>query len=335
MPPAPGPPGGRAAGPWGGPPPVLQAKLPVFVLTGPTGAGKSDWAVRLAERAPVEIVSVDSALVYRGMDIGTAKPSRALRARIPHHLIDICDPAEGYSAGRFVADALECIRAIHGRRRVPLLVGGTMLYLRALLYGLASLPEAAPQLRAELDARAATHGWAALHAELQALDPAAAARIAPTDSQRIQRALEVCLTAGRPISELQRATLSPLAAWPQRFWILAPRARAVLHERLARRFEAMMAAGFLEEVGRLHARGDLSARHPAMRAVGYRQLWAHLAGEYNLEEAVGRAVAATRQLARRQLTWMRAERRGQWLDPDTAELSWNEDISHELAELGL
>jgi tRNA dimethylallyltransferase len=283
----------------------------------------------------VEIVSVDSALVYRGMDIGTAKPARALRARIPHHLIDICDPAESYSAGRFVADALQCIRAIHARRRVPLLVGGTMLYLRALLYGLASLPQAAPQLRAELDARAAKHGWAALHAELQALDPEAAARIAPTDSQRIQRALEVCLSAGRPISELQRATLSPLAAWPLHYWILAPRERAVLHERLARRFEAMMAAGFLEEVRRLHARADLSARHPSMRAVGYRQLWAHLAGEYNLEEAVSRALAATRQLVRRQLTWMRAERRGQWLDPDTAELSWKEDISHELTVLGL
>ena len=174
--------------------------LPVFVLTGPTGAGKTDWAVRLAERSPIEIVSVDSAQVYRGLDIGTAKPSRELRARIPHHLIDICEPTESYSAGRFVADALTSIRAIHARRRVPLLVGGTMLYLRALLEGLAELPTAAPELRAELDARAARLGWPALHAELTKLDPEAAARIAPTDSQRIQRALEVCYTAGQPLS---------------------------------------------------------------------------------------------------------------------------------------
>ena len=314
---------------------ALQPKLPVFVLAGPTGAGKTDWALRLAEQAPVEIVSVDSALVYRGLDIGTAKPSRALRARIPHHLIDICEPTESYSAGRFVADALHCIREIHARRRVPLLVGGTMLYLRALLHGLAALPQAAPELRAQLDAARREHGWPALHAELARLDPAAAARIAPADSQRIQRALEVCLTSGRPISELQRATARALADTPLRYWILAPRERAVLHERLARRFEAMMAAGFLEEVRRLRRRGDLTARHPAMRAVGYRQLWAHLEGEYGLEEAVRRAIAATRQLAKRQLTWMRAETLGQWLDPDTAELSWNRDICHELGVLGL
>jgi tRNA dimethylallyltransferase len=315
--------------------PALQPKLPVFVLTGPTGAGKTEWAVRLAERAPVEIVSVDSALVYRGLDIGTAKPSRALRERIPHHLIDICEPTESYSAGRFLTDALECIRDIHARRRVPLLVGGTMLYLRSLLHGLAVLPHAAPALRAQLDARAAQRGWPALHVELAALDPEAAARIAPTDSQRIQRALEVYLSSGRPISELQRATSSPLADTPLRYWILAPRERALLHERLARRFEGMMAAGFLEEVRRLHRGGGLTARHPAMRAVGYRQLWAHLEGEYGLEEAVRRAVAATRQLARRQLTWMRAESRGEWLDADTAELSWNRDRCHELGALGL
>jgi tRNA dimethylallyltransferase len=312
-----------------------RERLPVFVLTGPTGAGKSDWALRLASAAPVEIVSVDSALVYRGLDIGTAKPSAAQRARIAHHLIDICDPSESYSAGRFVSDALRCIAEIHGRRRVPLLVGGTMLYLRALLHGLAVLPQAAPELRAQLDARAARAGWPALHAELTALDPAAAARIAPTDSQRIQRALEVCLTAGRPLSELQRATSSPLSGWPLRYWVLMPRERAVLHERIARRFEAMMAAGFLAEVERLRARGDLSARHASMRAVGYRQLWAHLEGRYELGEAVRRGVAATRQLAKRQLTWMRGERLGQWLDPDEAEASWNRDICHELAAFGL
>jgi tRNA dimethylallyltransferase len=306
----------------------------VFVLTGPTGAGKTSWALRLAERAPLEIVSVDSALVYRGLDIGTAKPARELRARVPHHLIDVCEPTESYSAGRFVADALTCIRAIHARRHVPLLVGGTMLYLRALLHGLAELPQAEPELRAALDTRAARLGWPALHAELRALDPEAARRIAPNDSQRIQRALEVCYRAGQPISQLQRATASPLAGTPLRYWILAPRERAFLHERLARRFETMMAAGLLEEVAALRARGDLTARHPAMRAVGYRQLWAHLEGDYGLEEAVRRAVTATRQLAKRQLTWMRAEQ-GQWLDADTDELSWNGDVGCELAKLGL
>jgi tRNA dimethylallyltransferase len=312
--------------------------LPVFVLTGPTGAGKTDWALRLAAQAPVEIVSVDSALVYRGLDIGTAKPAGELRARIPHHLIDICEPTESYSAGRFVGDALESIHAIHARRRVPLLVGGTMLYLRALLQGLAVLPTAAPELRAELDARATREGWPALHAELALLDPEAAARIAPGDRQRIQRALEVCLSAGQPISKLQRDTVSPLAGWRLRHWVLAPHDRARLHERLAQRFAAMMRAGFLDEVRALRARGDLAARHPSMRAVGYRQLWAHLDGAYDLPEAVRRGVAATRQLAKRQLTWMRSmrgETQAEWLDPDTAEVSWNRDISRELARLGL
>jgi tRNA dimethylallyltransferase len=311
-------------------------RLPVLVLTGPTGAGKTDWAIALAERAPVEIVSVDSALVYHGLDIGTAKPSAALRERIPHHLIDICEPTDSYSAGRFVADALESIRAIHDRGRAPLLVGGTMLYLRALLHGLAVLPQAAPALRAELDERARRAGWPALHAELAHLDPEAASRIAPADGQRIQRALEVCLSTGQRISELQRARVTPLAGWPLRYWVLAPRERAQLHERLARRFEAMMAAGFLEEVQRLRARGDLTARHPAMRAVGYRQLWAHLEGDYDLQEAVSRGVAATRQLAKRQLTWLRGEALGEWIDPDlTAPLSWIRDTCAELAAFGL
>ena len=309
-------------------------KLPVFVLSGPTGAGKTEWALALAETAPIEIVSVDSALVYRGLDIGTAKPARELRARVPHHLIDICEPVESYSAGRFVFDALHCIEAIHSRGRVPLLVGGTMLYLRALLRGLAPLPTAAPGLRAQLDARAARAGWPALHAELARLDPVAAGRIAPTDSQRIQRALEVCYSAGEPITELQRRTVSPLAGWPVRYWFLAPRERGALHERIARRFAAMMSAGFLDEVAGLRARGDLTARHPSMRAVGYRQLWAHLEGAFGLEEAVARAVAATRQLAKRQLTWMRAEPLGSWLDPDER-LSWNRDIRHELGRFGL
>ncbi|MGP8033023.1 MAG: tRNA (adenosine(37)-N6)-dimethylallyltransferase MiaA [Steroidobacteraceae bacterium] len=308
--------------------------LPVLVLAGPTGAGKTDWSIRLADSAPIEVVSVDSALVYRGLDVGTAKPAREVRARIAHHLIDICDAAESYSAGRFVADAVHSIGEIHARRRVPLLVGGTMLYLRALLDGLATLPPAAPQLRRELDARAAALGWPALHAELARLDPVAAARISAHDGQRIQRALEVCYTTGEPISQLQRARQSPLAGFSVRYWILCPPDRAVLKERIARRFDAMMAAGFLDEVRRLRDRGDLTAAHPSMRAVGYRQLWAHLDGQYGLEEAGRRAVAATRQLAKRQLTWMRAERRAEWLDP-ASQASWNRDIGHALAAGGL
>jgi tRNA dimethylallyltransferase len=310
-----------------------SARLPVFLLTGPTGAGKTDWAIRLAESAPVEIVSVDSALVYRGLDIGTAKPSPEVRARVPHHLIDICDAAESYSAGRFVSDALACIRGIHARRRAPLLVGGTMLYVRSLLEGLAELPQARPELRRELDARAARAGWPALHTELARLDPAAAARIAPNDAQRIQRALEVCLATGEPISQLQRPAASPLAPFSVRYWMLNPPERAVLHQRLARRLEAMMAVGFLDEVRRLRARGDLTSSHSSMRAVGYRQLWGHLEGQYDLPEAGRRALAATRQLAKRQQTWMRAEPRGEWLDP-ASELSWNRDICNALTALG-
>ena len=315
-------------------------RLPVIVLTGPTGAGKTEWALELAQSAPVEIVSVDSALVYRGLDIGTAKPSRELRSRTPHHLIDICEPTETYSAGRFVEDALHAIRDIHARRRVPLLVGGTMLYLRALLHGLAALPQAAPELRAQLDERAARLGWPALHAELADFDPVAAARIAPTDSQRIQRALEVLLSTGRPISQLHQDTVGHLADWPLRYFVLAPRDRPLLHERLARRFADMMAAGFLEEVRSLRTRAGLTGTHPSIRAVGYRQLWAHLDGQYGLEEAMRRAVTATRQLAKRQLTWMRSEPLAKWIDPVDGGLSgnrdrWKHDICHELAKLGL
>ena len=315
--------------------PPTHGELPVFVLTGPTGVGKSDWAIRLANDAPVEIVSVDSALVYRGLDIGSAKPSRTLRERTPHHLVDICDPTESYSAGQFVTDATACIARIHARRCVPLLVGGTMLYLRALLHGLAPLPQASPETRAQLDGRAAREGWPALHAELLRIDPLAGARIAPNDGQRIQRALEVYYTTGRPISELQRATVSPLAGLPLKYWVVAPSNRNVLHERLSERFRAMMATGFLNEVKGLHQRGDLTARHPSMRSVGYRQLWAHLDGEYGLEEAEQRGIFATRQLAKRQLTWLRAERVPGWLEPESGETSWNRDVRHELRELGL
>ncbi|MBK7249482.1 MAG: tRNA (adenosine(37)-N6)-dimethylallyltransferase MiaA [Gammaproteobacteria bacterium] len=287
----------------------------VPVLTGPTGAGKTDWALRLADELPLEIVSVDSALVYRGMDIGTAKPGVAARTRVPHHLIDIRDPGQSYSAGEFVSDARRAIEAIRARGRLPLLVGGTMLYLRALRGGLADLPQAAPELRRTLDARAATEGWMALHAELRRLDPLAAARIHPNDPQRIQRALEVCITTGQPLSQLQRERASTVSPGEFRTWAVAPE-RARLHARIEQRLHAMFAAGFLEEVRALRQRGDLTATHPSMRAVGYRQLWACLDGSGTLEDAERRAVAATRQLARRQLTWLRADAGVTWLDPE-------------------
>lgn len=315
---------------------MSQERLPVWVLAGPTGAGKSDWALEAAGSLPVEIVSVDSAMVYRGMDIGTAKPDPAVRARIPHHLIDSCDPAESYSAGRFVTDALAAIGTIRARGHVPLLVGGTLLYYRALLRGLAPLPVASLEVRRELDARAAREGWPALHAELERLDPQAAARINRADAQRIQRALEVCYATGRPISELQRATASPLTGSRIRMWALAPADRAALHSRIEARFMRMLRAGFLEEVRTLHQRGDLTASHSSMRAVGYRQLWAHLAGECSLDQATQRGIAATRQLARRQLTWLRSEPALVWLDPDSGAtpLSWIADLSRELREPG-
>ncbi|MGH8217575.1 MAG: tRNA (adenosine(37)-N6)-dimethylallyltransferase MiaA [Steroidobacteraceae bacterium] len=301
------------------------------VLTGPTGVGKSEWALRLAQELPVEIVSVDSALVYRGMDIGTAKPDARVRARIPHHLIDIRDPAEVYSAGEFVADCTRLIADIRSRGRLPLLVGGTMLYLRALVRGIADLPRRSAELRREIDARAALEGWPSLHAELARLDPAAAARIHPNDSQRIQRALEVCLVAGVPLSDLHRATRSALAA-PLPRWALAPADRSALKERLAARLLRMMEEGFLAEVERLRSRPDLTARHPALRAVGYRQLWAHLEGAYGLNEACEKALAATRQLAKRQLTWLRSDREVRWIDPQApgAYEAWKGELHREL-----
>jgi tRNA dimethylallyltransferase len=306
----------------------------VLILTGPTGSGKSAWAEHFAieSSARVEIVSVDSALVYRGLDIGSAKPSHELRQRIPHHLIDIAEPSENYSAGRFVADAIAAIQQIHARGRVPLLVGGTMLYLRALLHGLAPLPEASPEVRREIDERARREGWSSLHNELAHLDPEAAARINSNDPQRIQRALEVCYVTGQPISQLQRDTVSPLAGYHVRAWALAPGDRALLHRRLELRFHNMLKVGFLNEVRVLRQRGDLSAAHSSMRAVGYRQLWAHLDGEFDLAEATRRGISATRQLAKRQLTWMRAEPLFTWVDPDRplSQASWNSDLSHEL-----
>ena len=286
-----------------------------LVLAGPTGSGKSAWAERLAEHLPIVILSVDSAQVYRGLDIGSAKPDAATRARIPHRLLDLRDPHEPYSAGEFARDARAAILEASAAGRLPVLVGGTMLYLRALLHGMAELPRADPALRAQLEADAARLGWGALHAQLRDVDPVAAGRIHPNDPQRIQRALEVHRLTGRAISAWQAEATRPLTGIGWRGFALLPRDRATHWASLGRRFEAMMAAGFLDEVRALRARPLVHAELPALRSVGYRQLWAHLAGETSLEEAVRLAVIATRQLARRQLTWLRSEAGLQALDP--------------------
>ncbi len=288
--------------------------LPVLCLMGPTASGKTDLAVALHEALPVDIVSVDSVMVYRGMDIGSAKPAPAILTQAPHRLVDILDPAEPYSAARFREDALREIRAIHAAGRVPLLVGGTMLYFRALFGGLSALPSADPAVRAGIEAEAAERGWPALHARLAQVDPAAAERIHPNDPQRIQRALEVHELTGRPLSELQAAEAGE--APPYRFVKLAvaPAERSVLHERIARRFRQMLEAGLVEEVEGLYRRGDLHPGLPAIRAVGYRQVWQYLAGELEREAMVERGIIATRQLAKRQFTWLRSETQVAWFD---------------------
>ncbi|MEZ5533005.1 MAG: tRNA (adenosine(37)-N6)-dimethylallyltransferase MiaA [Steroidobacteraceae bacterium] len=304
-------------------------RVPVVVLTGPTGAGKSDWALALAQRTSIEIVSCDSAQVYRGLDVGSAKPDAATRARIPHHLLDLRDPAEHYSAGEFVADATAAIRGIHARGRLPVVVGGTMLYVRALLHGMAPLPKADAALRASIDARAAREGWPALHAELARLDPQAAARIHANDRQRIQRALEVFLATGTAISDWQARAPRGGDEFAFHAFALVPADRAALHARIEERFAAMMAAGFLDEVRRLHGRGDLTPGHPAIRAVGYRQLWQHLDGECDLDTAIARAIAATRQLAKRQLTWLKSSLLLEKMDPldPGAEVLWRARVA--------
>jgi tRNA dimethylallyltransferase len=285
--------------------------LDAVLLMGPTCTGKSALSLELARRFPVEIVSVDSALVYRGMDIGTSKPSRAVRADVPHHLIDICDPADVYSAGRFRRDAVQLIAEIRARGRVPLLVGGTMLYFRALTQGIAPLPEANPDVRAAIDLEARTAGWPRMHEQLQRLDPEAASKIRPADAQRIQRALEVIRLTGRTLSDLQKRA-EPTSLRLGRFSLL-PCDRPQLYARIDARFDEMLAEGLLEEVRALYERGDLHPDLPSMRAVGYRQLREHLDGRCTLEEAVRAAQQATRNLAKRQLTWLRGDETIQWL----------------------
>jgi len=287
---------------------------PLICIVGPTAAGKSDIALDLAQRLGGELVSVDSALVYRGMDIGSAKPSAAERSSVRHWLIDVREPDQPYSAADFVADAEVAIADIEARGRLPLLVGGTMLYLRALLQGLSELPSSDPVLRAQLATELAERGASALHRELAGIDPAAAARIHPNDPQRLLRALEVFRQTGTPISVLQQ-TWSGVARRSGVLIALAPADRSLLHQRIAKRFDAMLAAGFLDEVRALMQRPGMHPDLPSMRAVGYRQAWGHLAGDYDLARCRDLSIYATRQLAKRQLTWLRGSAGVEWFNP--------------------
>ena len=278
-----------------------------YALLGPTASGKSVLAAEIAARQPIEIVSMDSAQVYRGMDIGTAKPGADERARTPHHLIDLVDPDHSYSSGRWRADAIRAVVEILGRGRIPLIVGGTMLYYRALVGGLDALPQADAQLRQEIDAQAAERGWPALHAELEKVDPRAAHRISRNDAQRIQRALEVWRLTGKPLSALQGGARNALP-FQLRAFALVPAERDELHRKIAERFDAMLQAGLVDELKALRSRYRLTAGMPSMRCAGYRQAWEYLEGAISEHQMREQAVAATRQLAKRQLTWLRSFR---------------------------
>lgn len=292
---------------------MRMADTPVICLAGPTACGKTGFAIRLREVLPLEIVSVDSALVYRGMDVGTAKPDADVLKLAPHRLIDIRDPEQTYSAGEFVRDAVREIREIHAAGRVPILVGGTMMYFRSLTEGIAELPGADPGVRAALDADAAASGWPAMHRKLAGIDPAAAARINPNDRQRIQRALEVFQISGRTITDWQTGKQRLEARFIK--LALIPESRPALHERIRSRLRHMFANGFIEEVETLRQRPGLSGASPSMRAVGYRQIWAHLDGTYDRSTAEMKALAATRQLAKRQLTWLHSDGMADRIDP--------------------
>lgn len=277
---------------------------PLFCLVGPTAAGKSAISQLLAQHLPIEIINVDSATIYRGMDIGTAKPTAAERAAVPHHLLDILDPTQSYSAAQFRQDALDCAADIFARGKLPLLVGGTMLYFKVLRDGIDDLPGADAATRAQITQRAHEQGWPALHAELLKVDPQTAQRLAPNDSQRIGRALEIYLVSGQPMSTLiGQKTLNPVAI---RMVSLEPESRQALHARIEARFDQMLAQGLVDEVRQLHARGDLDPNLPSIRCVGYRQIWDFLDGKCTLSQAREQGIAATRQLAKRQLTWLRA-----------------------------
>lgn len=300
----------------------MIATYPVLCLAGPTASGKSAASQALAERWPVEIIVMDSATIYRGMDIGTAKPSLVEQARVPHHLIDIRDPAQAYSAAEFRNDALELIAQIHTRGRLPVLCGGTMMYYKILREGISDLPQGNADMRARIDEEARLRGWPALHSDLAQYDPATAARLAPNDSQRLQRAIEIYRSSGVPMSEwLARSRPASDSPYTYVTLSLEPSDRLALHARIAQRYRAMLEEGLLEEVARLHGRGDLHTGLPSIRCVGYRQLWDHLDSRVSLQTAVEQAIAATRQLAKRQLTWLRSDSERQVVDclaPDTA-----------------
>ena len=301
---------------------MTQQPLALFLM-GPTASGKTDLAIALRQQLPVEVISVDSALSYKGMDIGTAKPTPAELALAPHRLIDILDPKESYSAMNFREDALKEMAEISASGRIPLLVGGTMLYYKALLEGLSPLPSADPIIRAEIEEKAAKIGWVGMHQELLAIDPVAGARINPNDSQRINRALEVFYITGKTMTEL---TAEKGEALPYRLlqFAIAPQDRAILHERIALRFQKMMDLGFEEEVKRLFLREDLHIDLPSIRCVGYRQMWEYLQGDISLDEAIYKGICATRQLAKRQITWLRS-----WKD----EITWLDSLNPEQAKL--
>ena len=287
--------------------------LAIFLM-GPTASGKTDLAIQLRQQLPVEVISVDSALIYRGMDIGTAKPSKAEQALAPHRLIDICDPSESYSAANFRTDALREMQEISAQGKIPLLVGGTMLYYKALLEGLSPLPSADDKVRSEIEAKATLIGWAGLHQELCKIDPISAQRINPNDSQRINRALEVFYLTGKTLTELTAQKGEALPYDILQFAI-APEQREVLHRRIEQRFHKMIELGFQQEVEKLYRRPDLNENLPSIRCVGYRQMWEYLRGDYDHDEMVFRGICATRQLAKRQITWLRGWTSPiQWLD---------------------
>lgn len=287
---------------------------------GPTASGKTDLAIALRERLPCELISVDSAMIYRGMDIGTAKPTAETLQRAPHRLIDILDPAESYSAARFRADALREMAAISRAGRIPLLVGGTMLYFRALEYGLSELPPKDEAVRARLQDEARALGWEEMHRRLQEADPVAAARIHPNDPQRLLRALEVFIISGEPMSRLWEREGAERLPYRLIKLALAPGERALLHERIERRFHQMVRTGLVDEVERLRARGDLGPDLPSIRCVGYRQVWRYLEGEWDHDTMVERGISATRQFAKRQFTWLRSERNVEWFEATNGKL---------------
>lgn len=303
---------------------MIDTLPPAIFLMGPTASGKTDLALQLADTLPCEIISVDSALIYRGMDIGSAKPNAEILQKYPHHLIDILDPAQSYSAAQFRDDALQAMADITARGRIPLLVGGTMLYFKALTEGLAAMPSADPEVRARLEQQALNAGWETLYAELQRIDPVSAQRIHPNDPQRLLRALEVWHISGQTMTELrakqslekQQLLASNGAHLPYNVatFAIAPQQRSVLHERIAQRFQQMLEQGFINEVEALRQRGDLHIDLPSIRAVGYRQAWAYLDGEYVYDEMIERGIIATRQLAKRQFTWLRSWDDVEWLD---------------------